>query len=280
MFTRRSTVAMLASAITLALTGCGAAVDAPETAGATRAPVAQNAKGRVRLVGDALGEVALRPEQRAEIEKLAADADARHATVDAAKQSAADALAAQVELGAIDRAALQPKVDALVAATAGARAADQAAIQRLHDLLDADQRGELVDAVRDRLDEKKAEHKGGKFARMHAMAEEIGLTDDQKARIYEVVSAKRSADKARGDKSRGDKSWRGGKGKIDGMLDSFESEEFTTSGQRTPDEIRAKVQKRSERILGTVEAVLPILTAEQRKLAAAKLRTMAKDARF
>ena len=62
------------------------------------------------------GDVPLTPEQRGDIEKLAVDADARHEGARAAKKELLLAMAAQVQAGTIDRAALQPKIDALVAA--------------------------------------------------------------------------------------------------------------------------------------------------------------------
>ena len=52
---------------------------APEGATTTRAPVAQSTHGPLKLIGDALGDVPLTASQRAAIEKLAADTEARHA---------------------------------------------------------------------------------------------------------------------------------------------------------------------------------------------------------
>src|SRR5208283_2970917 len=98
--------------------GCGGttAGQAVTIPGAVRAPVAQSAHGQVKLIGEALADVPLTPEQRADIEKLAADADVRHEGARAARKELMLAIAAQIEAGAIDRAGLQPRIDALVAA--------------------------------------------------------------------------------------------------------------------------------------------------------------------
>src|SRR5947209_2008630 len=100
---------MVATALAVgsfSIAACGGSVaEQPQTAqsAATKAPVAQNAHGPVKMIGAALGEVALRPEQRTEIEKLASDAEARHATGSTARKDLMEALAAQVDAGKIDR---------------------------------------------------------------------------------------------------------------------------------------------------------------------------------
>src|SRR5262245_41293683 len=140
---------MLGTLLVGAVTGCGGTVDEPATpADATRAPVAMKANARLRRLGEALGEVPLAPAQRAEIEKLAAAADARHQTVATARQALATAVAAQVEAGKIDRAALEPHVAAWADAWSKARTADAAAVERLHAVLNPSQRDDLVDALK------------------------------------------------------------------------------------------------------------------------------------
>ena len=72
-FSRFSLVLASTLALSLAATACSgtAAPTAQSAAATTRAPVAQGTHGIVKLAGDALGDVDLRPEQRPEIEKLA-----------------------------------------------------------------------------------------------------------------------------------------------------------------------------------------------------------------
>src|ERR1700723_3665958 len=109
----RRTLVSLALVLAPAALGCGGTVSSepPATAetATTRAPVAVNAHGPVKLFGDALGDVPLTTSQRAAVEQMATDAEARHAQVRTARQDLMTTLASQVEAGAIDRAALAPK---------------------------------------------------------------------------------------------------------------------------------------------------------------------------
>src|SRR5689334_6609299 len=135
----------------LALGGCSGQVEqtAPQTSASalSKAPVGANTHGFVKVVGEALGEVPLRPDQRTELEKLAADAEARHSSLVGIRKDLMLAVADQIEKGSIDRAALQPKIDQAVAAMEKSRPEDRAAIVRVHDLLDTQQRNAFVDAL-------------------------------------------------------------------------------------------------------------------------------------
>jgi Spy/CpxP family protein refolding chaperone len=210
--------------------------------------------------------VALRPEQRAEIEKLAADAQARHEAGAEARKAAMLALAAQIERGSLDRAALQPKVDAIAAAWDRSRAADRAAIERLHAILDSDQRSDLVDAIEDGIRDRMQEH-AWHAPIVEKWAKDLGLTDDQKDQI-------RSALKTRFADQRGG-AWREGARKGKRALEAFKEDHFVLDEVAPPEDARAKAGEISGKVLGVVESVLPILTPAQRKIAADKLRARA-----
>ena len=106
----------LGSLASLAI-GCGGSVEQPQTqaSAVTKAPIAPQTHGVVKVFGDALGEVALRPDQRTELEKLAASAEQRHLAMADGKKDLMLTVADQIEKGSIDRAALQPKIDRIVA---------------------------------------------------------------------------------------------------------------------------------------------------------------------
>ena len=129
----------------------GAKPSAPSASaqtGTTIAAVAPRAKSsRVRMIADALSNVPLRDDQRAEVEALASGADARQLAAAGARSEIMNTLAAQIESGKIDRQALQPKIDAAADAVNAAHPADQAALQRLHALLTPEQRGQVADAI-------------------------------------------------------------------------------------------------------------------------------------
>jgi len=258
----------IAAAIALGAAACGGTVGTSHTAdeATTKQALTTPSHGPVRLIGEALGDVPLRAEQRTEIEKLASDAETRHATIAAAHKDVVLALAAQVEAGRIDRAALQPKIDASVKAWEGVRPADRAAIERLHTILDADQRSELVDAIESRIHAKMEAHPWRE--RMEEWSRDLKLTDDQKSRIGQALHAQFAGGGRLHEMHEGAK-----KGKH--ALEAFKQDRFVIDEVMPPADIAAHAAGATNHILGVADAVLPILTAEQRTIAAQKLRTRA-----
>lgn len=254
----------LGGAAALGAVACGGTV-AAQAPGTTKAPLAVATHGPVKVVSDALGDVPLRPEQRTEVEKLAADAEARHAPLDAGKKELMLAFADQVERGTLDRGALQPKVDALGATWEKAQADDRAAFARLHDVLDADQRDAFVDALEDRFHGKRAGMKEG-FARMKQLEEKLKLTSEQKDRIKDAVKEAHRAGKHE-------------KGPHEHMkqakkaLDSFRDDRFDANA--FPTASRDMARSGADRVAAFAEKILPILTPEQRTIAAGEIRTLA-----
>jgi Spy/CpxP family protein refolding chaperone len=266
--------------IPLALAGaaCGGSVASePVTQGAaaaTRAPVAVTAHApQVRMIGDALAEVPLRPDQRTAIEQLATDAETRHTQAQASHKDFMLALAAQVETGTIDKTALQPKIDAMTAAWQANRPADRAAFEQLHALLDSQQRGELVDALEAKAGSHEGGHKGmhAGHERMKEWATALSLTDDQTAQIKTALKAQHEAHAGGGHHDHADH--QGGHGKK--MLEAFRADTFSMDAVAPAGNAPKAVGNMSEHTLGIVTTVLPILTPAQRTLAAQKIRDRA-----
>lgn len=255
---------------------CGGTVEhAPQTSASagTRAPVAAASHGVVKLVGNALGDVPLRAEQRTEIEKLAVEAEARHAPTTEGRKDLIVAFADQVERGAIDRVALQPKIDKVTADLVGVRAGDRAALVKLHGVLDSEQRGLFVDALEAKMKAKHGEHAHGGFGKLKVFAEELKLTEAQRSQIVDRM--RQAHEDAKDGKGRGhDRAGRGHRGGKK-ALEAFR--EDTLDLEKMPlgraGEHEAGVA--ADRAIGFAEKILPILTPEQRKLAADKLRAMA-----
>jgi Spy/CpxP family protein refolding chaperone len=272
---RRSIV--FALPLTLALTGgalgCSGTVSSepvaasPDTA-TTRAPVAQSVQGHLKVVADALGDVPLTASQRAAIEKLASDASARHAEAGAARKELTLAIAAQVEAGQVDRAALQPKIDALVAALQKAQPADRAAFEQLHALLTPDQRTAFVDALEARISERM-----GAMHDKHPLkqwAADLQLTDAQKTQIHDAMKQRFQA-AAQGHEHEGPP-WAQAREHGAQVMSAFKQERFVMDEVAPAKDVAAKAKAMSEHVLGLAEAALPILTPQQRALAAQKLR--------
>jgi Spy/CpxP family protein refolding chaperone len=234
----------------------------------TRAPVAQNALGAVKLVGAALGDVPLTGAQRAEIEKLAADVDVRHAEGRVARKDMVLVVAAQVETGTIDRVALRPKIDTLVAAANASQPADRAAFDRLHAILGPDQRTAFVNALEARV--------RGHMENAHdqhpwkSWAQDLKLSDDQRAQIKAALEQHRHG----GQPGRwlGEARERGAK-----VLDAFKQDRFSIDEVAPAKDLGQLAASKIDHFLGMVETLLPILTPEQRGIAAQKLRAHAAE---
>lgn len=281
MLTRSASRFVLPFTLALAVPafGCGAATtnaQASSAQGAARAPVAQNAHGPLKVIGEALGDVPLTADQRTHIEQLAADADARHADARAARKDLTFALAAQIQAGHLDRAALAPKLDALSAALQKAQPADRTGFEQLHAILGADQRVAFVDALEAHI----GEHMGA-MRETHPMkqwAEDLKLTGDQKKQIRTALKTHFEAAGGPGHEGGwGPHGHGGGDGHERGakILAAFKQDRFVIDEVIPPKDISKQVAHMSDRFLGVAETVLPILTPDQRNVAAQKLRDRA-----
>jgi len=262
---------------------CGGTVEhSPQTSAgaATKAPIAVRSHGMVKLVGDALGEVPLRPEQRAEIEKLASEAEARHAPMADGRKDLMLAFADQVEKGSIDRAALQPKIDKVTADFEKVRAADRGAVVKLHDLLDANQRNALVDAVEAQMKAKHGEHMRGGFGKLKQLADELQLTDAQKAQLGDAMREAHKDGKdawkrhSRDEHGPAHARGKGGHGN-ERVLEAFREDKLSLDTVAPAHDTKTTARFATDRAAAFAEKILPVLTPEQRKIAADKLRVMA-----
>jgi Spy/CpxP family protein refolding chaperone len=276
----------------VAAVGCGGSVEQPQTqtqaSAVSKAPIAPQTHGVVKVFGDALGEVALRPDQRTELEKIALAAEQRHVAMADGKKDLMLGVADQIEKGTIDRSALQPKIDRIIADLEKGRPEDTASLARMHAILDPEQRNAFADALEAKF---KNGHHGGKRGGeksehgakgeagdhaggpkgMHGMmqlAEDRKLTDDQKSQIKDALKAGREGHSFR---ETFDRMSDGKK-----VLESFRSDKFDANvATPAPEKLRERAAIGTSRALGVAEKILPILTADQRKIAAEKLRTMA-----
>ncbi len=277
---RIGSVSLLALSLAVAACGGSTATDTgAQTAqnAVTKAPVGVATHGPVKMVGDALGQVPLRPEQRTELEKLATDAETRHQSVAPARKDLVEAVALQVESGTLDRAALQPKIDAAATAWDGIRTQDRAALERVHTILDASQRAAFTDALHAQMKEGREHHgpdgmhaKNGHHGKMQEWATDLKLTDAQKDQIKAAFQAKGKDHEHDIHAEMKDHHAKGGQ-----VMDAFKSEHFVMDEVSPKVDTKQAAAKMSGRMLGMIEVVLPILTPEQRKIAADKIRSHA-----
>jgi Spy/CpxP family protein refolding chaperone len=226
----------------------------------------------VHMLGEALGQVPLTATQRTQIEKLASEAEARQGDAGAVWKDLTSALADQVQAGRVDRAALQPRIDAFTAALQRSQPADRAALEQLHALLSADQRAAFVDALTANV----REHKGAaRDTHGTKWADDLKLTDEQKAQVrlaLRQAHASRESDSHEpGRAPGGDHPWAGG-GHHAAVLSAFRQDRFVIDEVAPPHDLSAVAASASDRVLRMAEAVLPLLTPEQRAVAAQRIR--------
>ncbi|MDB4994493.1 MAG: hypothetical protein JWM74_1925 [Myxococcaceae bacterium] len=282
--TRIAVLWMVLGGVGASALGCGSAANesaAAETAttaesAATKAPVATQARGPVRFLGEALGEVALRPAQRVEIEKLAADAQARHEVALASKRDVIELVATQIERGTIDREAFAPSIDAAAASIDKVRPLDRAAFERLHAILDHDQRVALVDAIEVKMREKKSARPGRN--RLEEWVTDLKLAPVQmemiRVTVMKEIAEAHDSDSTPSAPS-GQPSWREGRAKGQRVLAAFKEDRFVLDEIAPTTDARVMAKEISTKILNVAEVVLPVLTPEQRTIAAAKIRARA-----
>lgn len=264
-------VSVALAAVSLGCSGTAStepAVAAPEGA-TTRAPVAQNTHGPLKLIGDALGDVPLTASQRTAVEKLAADTEARHVGSRGARKDLAMALAAQVQAGALDCPALQPKIDALVATLRQAQPADRASFEQLHAILSPDQRTAFVDAIEARVAERM-----GQLRDKHPLkqwATDLGLSDQQRSQIKAAMQAQWQANA----EGQGHVPWADMTEHHAKVMAAFKQDRFVLDEVAPAKDVGEKAQKMSDRFLSLAQAALPVLTPEQRAIAAQKIRDRA-----
>jgi Spy/CpxP family protein refolding chaperone len=271
--------------ITAYAAGCGGSVEqTPQTSAnaASKAPVATQSHGMVKVFGDALGDVALRPDQRGQVEKLAEEAEARHQPLFERRRDLAMTVADQIEKGTIDRAVMQAKLDELTRDLDKIGVDDRAALVRLHDLLDKDQRNAFVDALEKRFEGHGFQGEGGRpgMAKLKQLADDLKLTDEQRGQIRDIIrDGVREAFKHGGEHGEwhGRRGQRAGKGALEAFReDKLDVEKLGAWGSpEHPGQAKTMADLRAGQILGVAEKILPILTPEQRKIAADKLREAA-----
>jgi Spy/CpxP family protein refolding chaperone len=250
----------------LALTACGSAPEG-EAAAAAQAGVTQDPPevAHMSFVREALSKVSLRPDQQPVIDQLGKEADARHASIKTARVALRNAIADQVQAGKIDRAALKPQMDALLAAIEQSRPADRAAMVKLHDTLDKNQRNQFVDAIESQFHE---HPHGGRVGFGHARewASDLNLTDQQRDQIRSAVHSKFEGQK---DQMRLQFQQTREQGRQ--MLESFRQDQFAPDPNVQifgRDQIAGGVGK----MVDFAEAAVPLLTPAQRAVAAQKIR--------
>jgi hypothetical protein len=284
---RSTSFAFIFAASIVPLAACSGATgtaDPPATASnTTTGPLSVSVHGPAKRVADALATVPLRADQRATIEQMAKDSETRMEPARKARGDLMLAIADQVQKGAIDRTALQPKIDAVTAAHAAAEPGNRAAFEKLHDLLTADQRLAFVNAMQAEHNEHQGQGmREGMRGRMQKWASDVGLSQDQQDQIKTKMQARwesHLAVAATGVDQTG--AVKDGRMMAAGykmheqykaMLEAFKGDTFKMDQVAPVGDHREMANGFAGHMLGMLETALPVLTPDQRVIAANKVR--------
>ena len=228
---------------------------------------AEDKHGGQRMFERALDELELRPEQQRAVDELKAEADKRHAPVKAAKRELMDAAADQIEAGKIDRCALDPQIEKVATAKGQAHPGDRAAFEKLHTILDKDQRTKFVELLKQGWERRQQAHDPTKLA--DKMARELGLTEEQKGKVQQILTGLQQVSEALGTHEQHAEKW-------SRILEAFKGDRFVLDEIAPAEDVAAMMKRKMEGHIWAAEALLPVLTKDQRAVLAEKLRGKAR----
>ena len=210
--------------------------------------------GPVAHIADALAKVGLSDEQRTAAEKLGKEVAEKEKAVADARHELKLALAKQLEEGKIDAQALQHQIDALVKARQEASPALRKAVENLHGILDEEQRGAFVDALKSRI--KDLDQASQKW--FDEFSKDLRLSEEQKHRSKDVLE-KTKANLAEEQK------------KANELFDAFKGKEFSIERIVPISEVGERTRKRATEMVRVTKELADILTPEQRSELAKRL---------
>jgi hypothetical protein len=262
-------VAALGLAAGVGAVGCGSTVDPSESAvSPDKAAQADNVGGHVAGPGafflNHVDSLDLRADQKQTVAALRASLHEQAAPVRAARAAMGAEVARQVRAGALDEARLQPLHDQITAAVAATKPGLQAAVQQIHDTLDAGQRSALVASMR-----AKGEHFKGHHAmkeHMQRIAAELGLSDDQVATIRASVKASFAE---RGEAMHADHAQM--KAHMETLATAFQSDTFDAKALGVGDHLGGAMGRFAGMRKAFLQAAVPVLSPAQREKLAAKI---------
>jgi Spy/CpxP family protein refolding chaperone len=216
--------------------------------------------GPVALIAAGLSKTCLNDEQRRAAEQLGEQVSEKEKVVADARHAFRSALVDQLNSGRIDEGALKDEIDAVVKARAEASPVLRKAIEDLHGILDPGQRAALADAIEAHMKEV-SEASGGW---LDAFARDLGLSDDQKSRIRDVLAkAKPELEEEHASAA--------------AAFDAFKKDDFSMEKISPVARVGERTRARAERMVVRAREIMAILTPEQRADLAKKIESAARE---
>ncbi len=260
--TGKLTALMLSAALvagTLATLGSAADAGPREKGERERSPMARLARVMKKLD--------LRSDQRVAVESLAKDMKAKAAPMRKLRKQGMEELARGVRAGKLDKVRAEQLMAQAKAQAKALKPDFIASLNKLHSILDQEQRAELVNLIK----KKHRRHFRGKHrGKMRKISKKLGLSDDQKDKIQDTMYSQFK--KHRGE-MRGE--WGKKRTEMKAAAEAFKSDSFDARSlslfQKAPGFMKHKGQK----MMAFAEAVLPVLTEAQRDQLATMIETRA-----
>jgi Spy/CpxP family protein refolding chaperone len=266
-FARRALQVTAIAAALLGAAACSNKVDPTETTAAPDKAAQPQTGGPMGALLDAAATLNLRADQRATVDAARARLQDATAPVREARAKLAAEVAQEVRAGQIDKAKIEPLADQVTAAVAATKPVVQDTVQKLHDTLDASQRTALVASMRERASQR---GHGEMRDHMQQVAEELGLTDAQRASIREQV---KQAFAARSETARAERGQM--KTRMETLATAFQGEAFDAKAL----DVGVHGAEGAKRLMGFhgvfLDAAVPVLTPAQREILATKIQQRA-----
>lgn len=209
------------------------------------------------MLGDALSHVTLRPEQRALVDGIRKEAASKHAAVKKAKKALLEGLASQIGTGKFDRQAMQSAVDELMLKVMEEAKAQRSALDKLHALLDKNQRAQLATAIESRMGDGDDKHAARE--EMRRLTDVLKLTPEQQKKIGAMIKDTDKDDGPHGAKA---------KEREHKMLEAFKADKYDADKVLPMSAVRSRMQTEVGHLFSIVQHLLPTMTSEQRNIAA------------
>lgn len=231
----------------------GGSSSTSDTMGST---VSGDPYGPEALVADALSKVCLSDDQRGAVEQLGREVKPKAEEVSTARHAFVTTLAEQVRADNFDDSALKSKIDDLVKAREDASPVLRKALEDLHAILDTGQRAAFVDAIEGDMKQISDALKG----RLDSLATDLGLSDDQKSRIKDVLTKAQADNEVDRDRAKA-------------VFDAFKGDQFSIDQIAPESDVGMRTRQRDEQMVSNARQIADILTADQRSKLADKIES-------
>lgn len=226
------------------------------TSGTTGQTVSGDPYGPEALVAEALSKVCLSDDQRGAVEQLGREVKPKAEAVANARHAFVTTLAEQVRSDNFDENALKPKIDDLVKAREEASPVMHKALEDLHGILDPGQRGAFVGALENSMKEMKDSAKSW----LESLGKDLGLSDDQKMHIKDVLGRSESDVESDIDRTKA-------------IFDAFKGDQFDVDKLAPESDVGSRCRARAEEMVTNAREIAGILTADQRSKLADKIES-------